>query len=197
MRNRTAARVLSVSLVAGAALLGTAAVSPAAETGPVGLRFVNAGGTFGDPSSGGNAVTYDKTLVPVGARAHVLAFGSEVTGTQTALVVAGLQPDREYGAHAHAKPCGATGAVAGPHFQHVPDPVTPSVDPAFANPHNEIWLDFTTNATGIAFALSSVNWVATDERAPKSVVIHEMHTRTGAGEAGTAGARLACIDVDF
>ena len=65
------------------------------------------------------------------------------------LHVKGLEPDTEYGAHAHANAAAAsTGADAGPHFQHVVDPVLPSVDPAYANPRNEIWLDLTTNAAG-------------------------------------------------
>ena len=34
---------------------------------------------------------------------------------------------------------------AGPTFQNVVDPVQPSVDPAYANPENEIWLDFRTD----------------------------------------------------
>lgn len=197
MRSRHVARALSVCLAVSAGLLGTAAVAPAKETGPPGYRYTYTAEIFRAPSSGGNALTYDTKLVPVGAEARVLAFGSKFTGTQTALIVTGLRPNRTYGAHAHAKRCGPTGADAGPHFQHVPDPVTPSVDPAYANPRNEIWLDFTTTGAGIGFSLSSVKWVATDARAPKSVVIHQMRTHTGPGEAGTAGARLACINVNF
>jgi Cu-Zn family superoxide dismutase len=144
----------------------------------------------------GGLTTYKPELVPASSRAHVFGLTSETFGTSTALIVAGLLPDREYGAHAHSKACGATGDVAGPHYQNVEDPVKPSVDPAYANPHNEIWLDFTTNATGYGFALSKVDW-SFGERRAHSIVIHEMHTHTDPGHAGTAGARLACLNVDF
>ncbi|MFI5584784.1 superoxide dismutase [Amycolatopsis sp. NPDC051758] len=143
----------------------------------------------------GELTTYRSDLVPVGAHAHV--FGVSATpGTTTALVLTGLLPGRAYGAHAHEKPCGAAGDAAGPHFQHLPDPVKPSVDPAYANPRNEIWLDFTTDHLGTGFARSTVDWTFGERRA-RSVVVHETHTHTGPGHAGTAGARLACLDVDF
>lgn len=91
---------------------------------------------------------------------------------------------------------GPTGDDAGPHFQHTPDPVKPSVDPAYANPRNELWLDFTTDRVGTARTTSTVDWKFGPRRA-HSVVIHEMHTHSDPGHAGTAGARLACLDVGF
>ncbi|MEU0530092.1 superoxide dismutase [Amycolatopsis tolypomycina] len=169
---------------------GTAAASPSPA------RFTTAFGTFTAAAPGATAVTYRSDLVPAGARAHVFGLSAEHTGTTTLLFVTGLRPDRAYGAHAHTQPCGATGDAAGPHFQHVPDPVKPSVDPAYANPRNEIWLDFTTDAIGTGFARSTVDWTFGDRR-PKSVVVHETHTHTDPGHAGTAGARLACLTVDF
>lgn len=140
----------------------------------------------------GAAVTYEPSLVPVGATATVVGTGQ----TTVVLVVGGLPPNRAYGAHVHVNGCGPTGADAGPHYQKVPDPVQPSVNPAHANPRNEIWLDFTSDAAGTAAALSTVNWKFGEPR-PKSVVIHAEHTHTEPGHAGTAGARLACINVDF
>ena len=83
-----------------------------------------------------------------------------------------------------------------PHYQDRIDPVTPSVDPAYANAKNEIWLDFLTNAEGNASVESSVDWKARGGEA-QSIIIHENHTMTEAGKGGTAGTRLACIDVDF
>ncbi|MFJ8912281.1 superoxide dismutase [Amycolatopsis sp. NPDC102389] len=139
---------------------------------------------------------YKPELVPPGARAHVFGLTSKAFGTSTAVLVTGLLPNREYGAHAHTKPCGATGDLAGPHYQNVEDPVKPSVDPAYANPRNEIWLDLTTDATGRGVAVSKVDWTFGDRRA-HSIVIHETHTHTDPGHAGTAGARLACVTVDF
>jgi len=139
---------------------------------------------------------YRPDLAPPGSRAHVFGLTSKAFGTSTAVLVTGLLPNRQYGAHAHTKPCGATGDLAGPHYQNVEDPVKPSVDPAYANPQNEIWLDLTTDATGRGAAVSKVDWTFTDRRAG-SIVIHETHTHTAPGHAGTAGARLACVTVGF
>jgi Cu-Zn family superoxide dismutase len=147
----------------------------------------------------GNAApawTYDATQVPVGGRAKVVVTPLSGDRTQVDLAVSGLQPNRPYGAHAHVKPCGATGDAAGPHYQHVKDPVSPSVDPRYANPKNEIWLDLTTDGSGNGTARSVVDWRFRPGQAG-SIVIHKEHTKTHAGHAGTAGARLACVDVPF
>jgi hypothetical protein len=69
-------------------------------------------------------------------------------------------------------------------------------DPAYANPRNEIWLDFTADRLGTGVAVSRVAWPLGDRR-PKSVVIHETHTNSDPGRAGTAGARQGCVNVDF
>ncbi|WP_181775225.1 superoxide dismutase family protein [Amycolatopsis pittospori] len=140
--------------------------------------------------------SYKPELVPPGARAHVFGLTSKASGTSVAVLVTGLLPGREYGAHAHTNPCGATGDLAGPHYQNVEDPVKPSVDPAYANPRNEIWLDLTADATGRGVAVSKVDWTFGARRA-NSIVIHETHTHTDPGHAGTAGARLACVTVGF
>ncbi len=79
---------------------------------------------------------------PEGATARVHSVATADGKTIGTLHVSGMESLAHYGAHAHANPCGATGgAAAGPHFQHVLDPVTPSVNPEYANPENEIWLD--------------------------------------------------------
>ncbi|MDT7667687.1 MAG: superoxide dismutase, Cu-Zn family [Pseudonocardiales bacterium] len=141
------------------------------------------------------ATNYNKTLVPDGAK--VLVAENVFDGATTVtLNVRGLVPNRAYGAHAHAMPCGPTGEAAGPHFQHTPDPVKPSVDPAFANSANEIWLDFKTDAQGDATTASTVPWVFTNAKAA-SVVIHADPTQTTPGKAGTAGARVGCVSVGF
>jgi superoxide dismutase, Cu-Zn family len=145
--------------------------------------------------SGAEALTYDPDLVPVGARATIVSVPTK-GGTTTAIMVRGLEPNRTYGAHVHVRPCGPDPLASGPHFQNVQDPVRPSTDPAYANPSNEVWLDFTTNALGIGRAVSHVGW-RFDGRPAASFVIHEHHTHTGPGEAGTAGSRLACADVPF
>ncbi|WP_134727606.1 superoxide dismutase [Amycolatopsis nivea] len=190
-------KLLSAALAAGLSVTSLSATSAAATPATDSpLHFTAAHGTFAAYVPGSHAVTYRPDLVPVGAKAHVSALSAGRVGTTTVLVISGLLPQHEYGAHAHVNSCGATGDAAGGHFQHVPDPVKPSVDPAYANPRNEIWLDFTTNRSGIGHATSVVDWTF-DGRRAKSVVIHETHTHTNPGHAGTAGGRLACLDVGF
>ncbi|WP_199442710.1 superoxide dismutase family protein [Umezawaea beigongshangensis] len=153
---------------------------------------------FATPAPAGEqpeAVTYSGDLVPVGAEVSVKAEPENGSTTVT-LDVTGLLPDHDYGAHVHTSPCGPTGADAGPHYQNEADPVTPSVDPAYANPENEIWLDITTDAEGAATATATVDWEFRDGGA-SSAVIHAEHTATEAGRAGTAGDRLACVTHEF
>jgi len=154
-------------------------------------RFVRASGTFGT-----TAFTYDQAHVPAGATISVYAVYADRTKTIVALEVRGLLPNHEYGAHAHQKACGPLATDAGAHFQHVIDPVQPSVDPLYANPRNEIWLDFTTDTRGNGWARSAVRWQF-DSRRAGSVVIHDHHTATDPGSAGTAGPRYGCLTVPF
>ncbi|MEU4742437.1 superoxide dismutase [Actinosynnema sp. NPDC023658] len=142
-------------------------------------------------TASGELTSYD-ARVPAGARAEVVA-GPLGGGTVVMLRTSGLLPNRDYGAHAHVNPCGPAPGDAGPHYQHVQGGAT---DPAFANPRNEIWLDFTTDANGRGEAVARVGWQF-DERRPGSVVLHEEHTHTEPGHAGTAGARLGCLTVPF
>jgi Cu-Zn family superoxide dismutase len=139
-------------------------------------------------------------LAPEGAQLSVEA-GESDGFTDVRLEVTGLLPDRGYAAHVHERPCGSTGAAAGPHYQHEVDPAAtpeqPSTDPAFANPRNEIWLDLRTDGDGYAEVTAGVPFVFSG-RAPASVVIHQSEaTATGPGEAGSAGARVACLNVPF
>lgn len=145
----------------------------------------------------GPLVRHDPARVPEGASARVKAVYDGAGRTHVQLQVWGLAPDTEYGAHAHTNPCGANGAAAGPHFQNVQDPVTPSTDPAYANPENEIWLDLTTNAAGHGIATAVVPWQFSPTRRAKSVILHVEHTHTGPQDSGVAGARLACLSVPF
>lgn len=185
------AALLCLPLVACGGGGGAESGSAAPTSVPTGVRV---DGTFAAPP--GLAVTYDETLVPAGARATVdtTAGGGSTTVT---LDVAGLVPNRRYGVHAHTRPCGPAGADAGPHFQLTPDPVTPSVDPAYANPQNEIWLDLATDAQGAGRATSTVAWEFPADRRAASVVIHALPTATEPGKAGTAGDRAACLTVGF
>jgi len=145
----------------------------------------------------GPLVRYDTTLVPQGATARVQAVQTSANSTMVTLHVSGLSPNRDYGAHVHTSPCGATGAAAGPHYQNlVPIPPQTPTDPAYGNADNEVWLDFTTDSKGKASAHSLVRWQPRPGGAG-SVVLHERHTSTAAGSAGTAGARVACLTVPF
>lgn len=201
--------ILGAMVLAGVTAVTTPTFAEPAPSGPDSLpsdaqvpsEDQLVGGTvvlasFEPADTDATALTYDEELVPAGASAKIVSAPTLHLGTVTVLAVTGLQPNREYGAHAHVDPCGPDGDDAGPHFQHVPDPEQPSTDPAYANPTNEIWLDFTTDATGTGVAVSTVPWVFTDRRAG-SVVVHEHHTHTDPGEAGVAGARAGCVTVDF
>lgn len=193
MRTRKTFTVLTTLVTAATVSMLSAPAVTAAQDG---LRMSATIDVFDTDHSSGRAVTYDTELVPPGSLAVVASVFSESTGTITELEVRGLVPDREYGAHVHVDPCGPSGDDAGPHYQHEQDPEQPSTDPAYANPDNEVWLDFTTDDKGAASARSEVDW-AYGDRKPGSVVIHERHTSTGEGEAGAAGARLGCITVSF
>jgi superoxide dismutase, Cu-Zn family len=150
-----------------------------------------ASGTFLPAAQGTRAITYDPAVVPPGATAKV-TLSTTTSGVRVQLAVSGMVPSRAYGAHLHTKPCTAVADQAGPHFQHLADPKSPSVDPAFANPQNEVWLDFTADNLGNASAASDHVWKF-DGGAPRSLIVHAETTQRQAGKAGTAGPRVACL----
>lgn len=161
------------------------------SAGPAGARV-----TFAAPARSGRqpvAITYDTKLVAVGAAAAVGTTSADDT-TKVRLDVWKLAPNHRFGAHVHTRACGAKPADAGPHYQDRKDPVSPSVDPAYANPDNEVWLDFATDASGAGHATADLPW-RFRAGAANSVVIHAHHTSTEPGKAGMAGDRLACITV--
>ncbi|OLR94308.1 hypothetical protein [Actinokineospora bangkokensis] len=133
---------------------------------------------------------YDGSAVPAGARVMTVPF-EWGQSTSVVVVATGLLPGRAYGAHVHQRACGLRPEDAGPHTQHRVDPVQPSVDPVYANPRNEVWLDFTTDRAGNAVSITTVPW-RLSTRPAKSLVLHAEHTHTDPGHAGTAGARVAC-----
>ena len=152
----------------------------------------SAEGTFLPYHPGAAAITYDPAVVPAGATAGLtitdLPYGTEVRMTAT-----GLVPHRAYGAHLHTMPCTAIPDAAGPHYQNHQDPTQPSVNPVYANPKNEIWLDFTADATGAGTAVSTHGWDFDPTRPPRALILHAEQTHTTAGEAGKAGERAACL----
>ncbi|PXX71649.1 Cu-Zn family superoxide dismutase [Nocardia tenerifensis] len=172
-----------------AVLLIPAATANAAE--PIVVK-----GTFAPWKEGATAVTYDQTLAPAGSRATVI-LAEKGDKTTAILRVSGLLPNRVYGSHAHQKSCGAKPADAGFHYQNVEDPNAKdkmSMDARYANPQNELWLDFTTDEHGRALQVSTVQWHFRAGQ-PGSVVLHEKKTDTTDGNAGMAGARVACLSI--
>jgi superoxide dismutase, Cu-Zn family len=153
-------------------------------------------GTFLPYPESTRAITYDPKVVPPGATVQV-SVSMTTQGARVRLAASGMVPRRAYGAHLHTKACTATPDQAGPHYQHTPDPKAatspPSVDPAYANPRNEVWLDFTADTQGSATATASEDWRFDETRPPRSLIVHAEQTRTTAGKAGTAGPRVACL----
>ncbi len=181
------------SVLAGAAATAVVlTLSPAPATAAPRFTLLHAVGAPNAEGTGG-AYSYDAERVPPGAGVAVWSL-SGPQRTRTFLLVRGLQPGQAYGAHLHANACGAAPAAAGPHYQQVPDPVQPSTDPAFANPDNEVWLDVHTDATGSGMSRSLNKWGF--RTPPRSLVLHAEHTHTEPGKAGTAGARLACLNLN-
>lgn len=163
----------------------------------VGTREI---GVLAPAEAAAAAFTYDPEAAPPGAELELEVVRAD--GATTVRLSAGLlQPNRTYAAHAHTEPCGRDSADAGPHYQHEVDPAAtperPSVDPAYANPRNEIWLDLATDGQGNGVAETTVPFVFAD-RTPSSIVLHEHpKTETAQGRAGSAGARIACFTAPF
>ena len=112
-------------------------------------------------------------------------------GTSTfILVLSGLDPAAEgntYGAHIHAGFCvaGAGGAAGG----HYNTGATPS-------PNTEVWLDFTVLPGGRAVSQTTVPFVI-PSGAAHALVVHAQPTQSEGGTPGAAGARMACLPIEF
>ncbi|KAF0957373.1 superoxide dismutase family protein [Rhodococcus sp. T7] len=209
----------SATLIAGASLTALVAAGCGNDNGsterveapPTSLETTDTGmptplpgapeGAFQLPGEVGddNAFTYDEAAVPVGSAVTIDSEEQDGRTTVT-LNATGLAPNRDFGVHVHTQRCGPQPPDSGPHYQNDADPAatpqSPSTDPAYANPQNEIWLDITTDQSGAAQASTTVNWEFRGGEA-QSVVLHAQRTMTGPGQAGMAGERLACIDTDF
>lgn len=187
---------LSRSSMTAATLLACGSLALAAApalASPAPVRTVGIATVDGS----GGAWTYNAAELPEGARLTVTAVYPESGSTIVTLHLTGAGASRDYGAHAHKAACTSVSAAALGHFQYVPNPdVTNPTDPAYANSSNEIWLDIHTNSAGNGHAQAVVPWQPGTNR-PMSVVIHEAHTSTEPGAAGTAGLRLGCLTVPF
>jgi superoxide dismutase, Cu-Zn family len=191
-RSTAGAAVAALALVV---LAGCSSEPEQIQTSPRGLVSE---ATLGPATGSGPARTYDPALAPEGATMSS-ETGAEGGGTKLTVSVKGFVPNRSYAVHAHVNPCGPTGEAAGPHYQNNPDPMATafraSTDPAYANPQNEMWLDLRTDPTGSGTATTIVPWKISN-RGPFSAVVHEgMQTMTAPGVAGTAGGRIACLDL--
>lgn len=198
--------MIAVAALGAALIVATGATVPASATASGSTRHSVSKGTFDVPASAISAFTYDVTQVPVGARIVVRAVKIAHRKTLIRLRVRGLLPGETYGAHVHYLACGATGAAAGAHYQNVPDlaaggsETVSSTNPAYANPANEVWLDFVTNARGKGRAYAVVDWRfrPTAPGTTRSVILHIDPTSTGGTvPPGNAGARLACLNASF
>lgn len=90
---------------------------------------------------------------------------------------------RTFGAHVHTGPCVEdSGSAAGPHYN----------DGGGISEETEVWLDFTVTGGGTGHATAIVPFAIPDGAA-HSIVIHALPTAAD----GTAGARLACLPLDF
>jgi Cu-Zn family superoxide dismutase len=202
-------RSLIVVAALGAALtVAAGATVPASATVPDSSTATHSvsTGTFDVPATATSAFTYDVTQVPVGARIVVRAVKIADRKTLIRLRVRGLLPSETYGAHVHYLACGATGAAAGAHYQNIPDPAAggsetvSSTNPAYANPANEVWLDFVTNAKGKGRAYTVVDWRfrPTAAGTTRSVILHiDPTSKGGTVPPGNAGARLGCLNARF
>lgn len=194
-RSALAAALAAAAFTAACGSSGS--TPPPAEAAPPSSHTTT--GVFLPPEIATNAVTYEPALVPSNSTATV---DVTVRGAQTevSLNIDGLAPRRGYGVHATTAPCGTDPAAAGPRYQNRPDPDAdashPSTDPEYANSSNELWLDFTTTAQGTAYSSRVVGWTFR-AGAARSLVILDHPTSTGSNDAGDAGARLACLDIDF
>ncbi|WIX98169.1 superoxide dismutase family protein [Amycolatopsis mongoliensis] len=139
--------------------------------------------------------TYQPELVPVGAEITLVTKRSGA-GASLTVTLAGVIPNRLYTAHVHTGACGADPSGSGPHYQEEKDSHQPSVDPAFANPANEVWLDLVTDGDGRGTATVTTAWFFRKGEA-NSLVLHAAKTHTEPGMAGKAGARIACVTEQF
>ncbi|MFE2753029.1 superoxide dismutase [Actinosynnema sp. NPDC059335] len=195
---------MRVVIVVAAVLCAAVGCGGEAGSGRAGSPTPEAGsrdvGVLAAAEAADTAFTYDQAAAPAGAQLALEVV--EGDGTTTVRLAADLlQPNRGYAAHAHTDPCGRKSTDAGPHYQHEIDPAAtperPSVDPAYANPRNEIWLELVTDGQGNGRAETTVPFTFGD-RVPGSIVLHEQpKTETAQGRAGSAGGRVACLTASF
>jgi superoxide dismutase, Cu-Zn family len=160
--------VVAAIVVAGCLGSGGAALAAAGSSSrSAGPEYVYGGtGELGD-------ATAEVHMVTTGDGSSLVTL--HVRGAEA---VAG----RTFGAHVHKAACGPVPTDAQGHYQHA---ATGDLEA------REVWLDFTVNAAGNGHAEARRPW-SVDQSSPRSVIIHAAPTAAD----GSAGARLACIDLD-
>jgi len=129
--------------------------------------------------SGGEAAyltSYTGPTVGAGARAKLVRATDGTTVTSVSAW--GLDSDAAYSAHVHSLPCDLD---AGPHYKN--DPNGP------ADPVNEIWPGFTTDATGVGRSEVTSDFSVRPDA--MSVVIHD----TPNASSGS-GAKMLCANLN-
>lgn len=145
----------------------------------------------------GTWTVYDNPYMDGGANPAMGIMGSALAvkagdgGMTVTLNVTGLLAARGYGSHVHKLECPPPSSAGG-HFQHDPAPDGGANDPMFANPMNEVWLDFTTDDAGAGKGSATVDFVPPAGGA-KAIVVHDKLT----GDGGLAGPKLACLPFVF
>jgi superoxide dismutase, Cu-Zn family len=173
-RSRVGALALG-GLLAASLAAATSAGAATTDSGATGVR------------SAGPLVDLQPTVANPADGAFAQFAATKSDGTMTAyLVIYGMNPaaaGEVHGAHVHTGPCVAgDGAAAGPHYNSGGPP----------SPSTEVWLDFTIQPNGSAYSTTTVPFVIPPGGA-MSVVVHAAPTAPG----GAAGARIACLPVNF
>lgn len=129
------------------------------------------------------------TAEPTDGAAAIVIATERGTSTTVTLKLRGLDrtiAGTTLGAHVHVGNCvEGDGAAAGAHYN--------STGGTTISDQTEVWLDFTVKANGTAKATAKVPFIIPADGAG-AVVIHAMETNE---ITGAAGARLACLPVNF
>jgi hypothetical protein len=178
MHARTSPSVRRRGLAAAASVVATSVVVAAPAVAGAALIFGDRLRDYAPAAAGPfDGATARATLV------HHAGSATVVLG------VRGVDPavaGHTFGAHLHVGPCVAgSGLAAGAHDNH-----STSV-PAVVDRTTEVWLDFTVTGGGTAESVAHVSWFP--EAGQRSIVVHERATASD----GTAGARLACLPVEW
>jgi Cu-Zn family superoxide dismutase len=168
--------------VCTAATAGLAAVAALGVAAPAIARSAHT------VHEGGHVTPLSKAtpeLVPAGARARVQSVELPDGRLRVTLHLQGFDDNHTYGAHVHTTSCSVNEGSG--HYN-----IGGGVSPA-----TEVWLDVRTNEAGNGHSTSEQSWQFGSTARPKSVIIHKNATNPGPADAGKAGDKLACLNVDF